>query len=147
MIPIGAFLNRLDKVIGKGPQYSARCPANEDRGPSLSIKDAGDRILIHCHAGCHPEDVLTAVGLSWGDLCAGDRWDAARHAGLSTLRHNAFKDSARRAAQLGFDPELERRVLAFTAEDIRQNKPLTAADRARAELASARLDSITEDAA
>jgi len=29
----------------------------------LSIKDAGDRVLIHCHAGCTFEDILAALGM------------------------------------------------------------------------------------
>lgn len=64
------LLDRLDKVQGgHDGQYSARCPAHQDRGPSLSIKDVGDgRILVHCHAGCETEDVLAAVGLSFRDV-------------------------------------------------------------------------------
>lgn len=47
----------------------ARCPAHDDNGPSLSIKDAGDgRTLIHCFAGCGAVDVLAAIGLELQDL-------------------------------------------------------------------------------
>ena len=31
----------------------ARCPAHDDRKPSLSIRDADDgKVLVRCHAGC-----------------------------------------------------------------------------------------------
>lgn len=48
---------------------SARCPAHDDHKPSLSIGQGEDgRVLIHCHAGCSPADVLAAVGLRPADL-------------------------------------------------------------------------------
>ncbi|WP_193940525.1 DNA primase [Parahaliea mediterranea] len=64
------IVNRLEfcKPTGKG-QWIARCPAHQDNGPSLSIKDAGDgRTLIHCFAGCGAVDVLAAIGLEVCDL-------------------------------------------------------------------------------
>ena len=67
---IDALLSRLDgvKETGHG-KYVARCPAHDDRSPSLAIKDCGDgRVLIHCFAGCETEDVLSAVGLTFADL-------------------------------------------------------------------------------
>jgi hypothetical protein len=47
----------------------AQCPAHEDNDPSLSMKDNGEgRALIHCHAGCDPEDVMKALDLTLADL-------------------------------------------------------------------------------
>ncbi len=45
-----------------GPSGVARCPAHEDRTPSLSIRD-GDvgRLLTYCHAGCTPDAVWAAL--------------------------------------------------------------------------------------
>ena len=47
----------------------ARCPAHDDRGPSLSISE-GDQgsVLIHCFAGCSAEAIVNAVGLELRDL-------------------------------------------------------------------------------
>ena len=55
----------LEGVRSRGPlQWSARCPAHDDRGPSLSIKGLPDgRVLLHCFAGCGVEDVLGAMGM------------------------------------------------------------------------------------
>ena len=39
----------------------ARCPAHDDKTPSLSVKLDGDRVLVHCHAGCTQEDVIDAM--------------------------------------------------------------------------------------
>ena len=45
-------------------EYRARCPVHQGKSnTSLSIKDAGDRVLIHCHAGCNLDDILAALGM------------------------------------------------------------------------------------
>lgn len=45
------------KRAGLG-KYVACCPAHDDKTPSLSIQDASDRVLVHCHAGCSQEEVI-----------------------------------------------------------------------------------------
>ena len=45
-----------------GDSWMARCPAHDDRKPSLSIRDANDgKILLHCHAGCGQDRVIAAL--------------------------------------------------------------------------------------
>lgn len=64
------IVNRLDfcKTSGKD-SWMARCPAHDDKSPSLKITDiSGGRTLIHCHAGCGAIDVLAAIGLELSDL-------------------------------------------------------------------------------
>jgi|SRR5262245_11802043 len=54
-----------------GCNWIARCPAHEDRTPSLSIAQAEDRVLVHCHAGCSQDaviDKLKDLGLWSGGL-------------------------------------------------------------------------------
>jgi hypothetical protein len=47
------------RKVGGG--WMARCPAHNDRGPSLSIIDAqGGKVLVRCHAGCEQADVIAA---------------------------------------------------------------------------------------
>ncbi len=67
---IDALLDRLDGVKETGyGKYVARCPAHDDKSPSLAIKDCGDgRILMHDFAGCETEDVLAAIGLTFTDI-------------------------------------------------------------------------------
>lgn len=56
------------RKVGSG--WMARCPAHDDREPSLSIRDADDgKVLLHCHAGCDQAAVIEALrarGL-WSD--------------------------------------------------------------------------------
>jgi hypothetical protein len=48
---------------------SSTCPNHEDRHPSLSLSEGdGGKALIHCHAGCQPEEVVRALGLTLHDL-------------------------------------------------------------------------------
>lgn len=53
-----------------GPtQWSAQCPAHDDRAPSLSIGTGTEGVpLVHCQAGCPTEEVLSTVGLTLADL-------------------------------------------------------------------------------
>jgi len=65
------ILSKLQKVKGNGTKYRAKCPVREhssgDSTLSLLFNDDG-RILIHCHGGCEPNDVLESIGLSLSDL-------------------------------------------------------------------------------
>jgi len=50
-------------------KFTARCPAHEDRSPSLSVTEGVDRrTLVYCHAGCSVADVVAAIGLTMSDL-------------------------------------------------------------------------------
>lgn len=55
----------IAKALGgrkAGGAWMARCPAHEDRAPSLSIADARDgKVLVRCHAGCDQHNVIAAL--------------------------------------------------------------------------------------
>lgn len=56
---------QLTRALGghwRGHYGTARCPAHDDRSPSLSIAD-GDkgRLLLFCHAGCSYDDIRGAL--------------------------------------------------------------------------------------
>ncbi|MGA7980547.1 MAG: hypothetical protein WCA32_10000 [Chromatiaceae bacterium] len=127
---VGALLPLLSGVIERGNgRYSALCPAHDDKAPSLSVSAGADgRTLIHCHAGCTPDAILTALGLRWTDLYP-DRWVAAWASAC-----------ARPATSPTPDPlEVERMVLRIAAADLRGGKKLTLEDRARLGVARQRL--------
>ena len=67
--PADRIIRCLENVRETGPaQWIARCPSHDDRSPSLSIKRTGDRVLLHCFAGCRIDAILSSLGLSLGDL-------------------------------------------------------------------------------
>ncbi len=47
------------RKVGQG--WTARCPAHDDRVPSLSIRDDGGKVLVRCHAGCEQRDVIAIL--------------------------------------------------------------------------------------
>ncbi len=67
--PVDLVLERLSGAKGNGSGHMARCPAHEDRNPSLSVREGDDgRALISCFAGCSTEAVVGALGLEMKDL-------------------------------------------------------------------------------
>jgi len=101
--PVEKFLARLERVRETGPgRWIACCPSHEDRSPSLSIRESDDgRVLLHCHAGCAPEAVLAALGLSWTELFPAAGRRRSRH--LTPVERKA-------AARAQAEAELRRRL-------------------------------------
>jgi DNA primase len=63
------FLARLDCVRRSARGWSARCPAHEDKDPSLSVSEGdGGRILVKCFAGCTVKEIVAALNLTLADL-------------------------------------------------------------------------------
>lgn len=85
---VDVLLSRLAHVHNAGPdRWRATCPAHgtgrnqahgTGRNQALSIRVLDGTILLHCFAGCAPDAVLAAVGLSWRDLHQGHArpWEA-----------------------------------------------------------------------
>jgi hypothetical protein len=55
----------IAKALGgrkAGGGWAARCPAHDDRTPSLSVRDTDhNKVLVHCHAGCQQGRVISAL--------------------------------------------------------------------------------------
>ena len=54
---------RLEGAKKKGKGWMARCPAHDDKTPSLWIDPGYKATLVHCHTGCSTTEVLDAMGL------------------------------------------------------------------------------------
>ena len=127
------LLHRLDGVRPTGQdQWVARCPAHEDKSPSLSIAEKDDRVLIHCHAGCDVNEVVDAVGLNITDLFP-PRQDRGKpvkrrpdYRGMWMLSRHAFW------------------VLAIATADLDNNKPLNEKDMESVRIARARIFDVLE---
>lgn len=56
-----------------GAGWCCKCPAHDDRNPSLSIHAGDDgRALVNCHAGCTVDAVCGSIGLRPADLFTPD---------------------------------------------------------------------------
>jgi putative DNA primase/helicase len=65
------------RKVGNG--WLARCPAHDDRQPSLAIAEAKDgKLLVRCHAGCSQREVIAA-------LRARGIWDVGEQRPISLL--------------------------------------------------------------
>jgi hypothetical protein len=70
MTPAERVIVHLDGVreTGQG-RWIAKCPAHDDRSPSLSVRETADgTVLLNCFGSCGTGDVLAALGLSMQDL-------------------------------------------------------------------------------
>ena len=106
----------LSRLAGKrrsgDGRWLARCPAHEDRSPSLSIRETGDRVLLFCHAGCTAPEIVAAVGLTMADL-----FDGKPSSGKSSTPRVPFSE---RAAVI----EREAGVAAVIGSDFLEHKEI-----------------------
>jgi hypothetical protein len=69
MAKVSEFLGRLQSCRKAGDgKWIACCPAHPDKSPSLGVKVVGDKVLVHCFAGCEVADIVAAVGMELSDL-------------------------------------------------------------------------------
>jgi hypothetical protein len=62
-------LDKLEVASRNGEKAMCFCPAHDDRiSPSLSLKTENGKLLLHCFAGCRPEDIVSEIGLQMKDL-------------------------------------------------------------------------------
>ena len=132
---IAKILSVLDGVRDRGRgQWYAKCPAHDDKSPSLSIKETSDgTVLIHCFGGCSVHDVVAAVGLELRDLFPANdvhyrpgrrpRWNPRDL--LKLLSH-------------------EMTLVVIVAGELSKGNPLTDEGKARLHKAYMRLNKILE---
>ena len=102
-----------------------RCPAHDDRTPSLSVRIGERRLLFHCFAGCETGKViraLSALQLLGRDLLADG--DETTHAPADPGRHNRgaaarLWAAARPIARSPAEVYLRGRGLRLSASDLR----------------------------
>jgi hypothetical protein len=79
---------KKSRSAGHG-RYVACCPAHDDKTPSLSIRDAGDKVLVRCHAGCSQDEVI-------GALREMGLWHKPSHGRLKYLKNQSHQNEFRR---------------------------------------------------
>lgn len=119
---VGRLIDRLDGVRQTGAgRWIARCPAHEDRRPSLSIRELDDgRVLMHDFAGCSVHEVLAAVGLEMSDLFP----ERTAHQGKPERRPFPAADALRAIA-------FEALIAAAGAAAAAAGEPISSLDRDR----------------
>jgi hypothetical protein len=71
---VSDILGRLERVRKSGTGWVARCPAHDDRDPSLSISEGDDgRILMNCFASCTVESICAALHINVSGLFSENR--------------------------------------------------------------------------
>ena len=102
-------------------RWTAKCPAHQDRSPSLSIATGRDsRVLLRCWAGCDLEAVLKAAGLRMTDLFDGPPPTPEQARGAAKMRESLETAARERRAAHGSACDrihkLERIAGAFAAK-------------------------------
>jgi hypothetical protein len=138
MTPVEMLLSRLQKVKGRNGSWTACCPAHEDKGPSLAVREADDgRVLLHCFAGCPTVNVLGAVGMDMSDLFPPDE-----------KRKNYPIEGKPRMKPAFYASDLirilsfEALVVNICAYDMSVGKPLKEEDRERLKVAQQRIEEV-----
>lgn len=103
---VRAALESFGPVKMSGGSILARCPAHEDRNPSLSVRGIDGQVLVFCHAGCETRDVVAALGLTMRDLFDDPRGIEYRYDNGRTVTRTP--DKRFRQAHTDHPPELYR---------------------------------------
>lgn len=137
-IVTASILDRLDAVAERGPgRWIARCPAHDDRNPSLSIRETDDgTTLVRCWAGCDAIDIVSAVGLTLADLFP-DREQQHRRPPTDRRLRLAPADALRILRR-------ESLVIAVASADLARGIFLSHDDHARLLTAVARVADLSE---
>ena len=130
--PADILIARLDGVrrTGEG-RWIARCPAHDDRHPSLAICEADDgRVLIRCFSGCGAAEIMAAAGLEMSDLFPPRTTNHRYAKERKPIRADDVLQCLRR----------ESTIILLAAADILSGSPIDQDDRARIEMAANRIN-------
>ncbi len=138
MSPIETILPLLEKVRKRqAGQWSARCPAHADKGPSLSVRENTDgAVLIYCHAGCEVAEIVGALGLDMAGLFP------PRDAPPGTPKRTPRLLSAGQALELLADESL---LVAVAAANVGHGVALTTVDKDRVLKAAGKINYLRHE--
>jgi hypothetical protein len=136
------LLDRLEGMRQTGSdRWLARCPAHDDRSPSLSVRELSDgTTLLRCHAGCSALAVVKAVGLELHNLFPPRPMEHHRGPVPRSQRPHLSMDEM--LAVLGQHVTLT----LLAAEDVAAGRTLTPADLEALRIAAARAHAVMEGA-
>lgn len=129
------LLARLQGVkrTGEG-RWLARCPAHDDRHPSLSVRETADgTVLLKCWTGCSAAEVVAAVGLELADLFPAKTLDGGKP------ERRPFP-----ATDILLAVRFETMIVSLAAVQLAKGKRLADEDYDRLKLAASRLQAAAE---
>lgn len=135
--PIENVLSRLEKVRQRQPgQWAARCPAHNDKSPSLSIRESTDGgVLLHCFAACDVTAVVAALGMQMHELFPPRDKPAGAPKKIANLL------TAGQALELLANESM---LVAVAAGNVGHGVKLTATDKDRLLLAAGRINVVRD---
>ena len=128
------LLNSLDKVSQRGDQYTACCPANDDKNPSLAVTVKDNKILVYCQSGCTTPEIVGALGLKVSDLFTESNLSPSQR------KQYANKKTVRQCLEM-----LEIEIHIFyqcIVQLVHTDTPLSDKEKARSEVAQTRIIKI-----
>jgi putative DNA primase/helicase len=90
-----------------GTGWMAKCPAHDDKNPSLSIREVDGKVLLHCHAGCAQRAVIET-------LKASGAWQTERTIFLRIVAEYDYTDE---------QGNLLYQTVRYEPKDFRQRRP------------------------
>ncbi len=137
------ILERVTGVRSIGPgRWLAKCPAHEDRRPSLSIRETDDgRVLLNDFGGCSTSDVLGAIGMTLAQLFP----ERLQTDGKPLPAHERPQLPARAAQQRLAEAAHEATVLAIILSDLDGGAELTQALATRFATGAGRILALAQE--
>lgn len=119
--PTPSTLALVQRLGGRwqGRYAMVRCPAHQDRQPSLSIQQGRETILVHCFAGCDGTRVMQAIRQIIGAPLVRSVAVAQPNGDLSKPFHRLWKRADPVAGTLAERYLRERRGIDFLPPDVR----------------------------
>ena len=112
---LSSIASGLNKVRWHGEyEFSACCPAHDDRTPSFTASDKNGKILVKCFAGCTQDEVIGALR----DL---GLWHSA----------SRYQLERRKRSKLVEDIRSHYQIFLFGASQIKSGQELSEADQTK----------------
>lgn len=133
-----ALLQRLNGVVKSGNGWRARCPLCDGLSRKVAIAECDDKVMLICFADVsheHKTAILSAVGLTWGDLFPPRYWPDSpeeRRKAMRAIRDAGMKPAIDEVAH-------EAHVVLQLWKKIRHWQHLTDEEDARLDLAVERI--------
>ena len=101
-------------------KWVSRCPAHQDKSPSLTIAEGNRGLLLKCWAGCTLREITGALNVSVKDLFfdTAATADERRHAMEQRHQAREKEQAAYKAAGLRIDALREAEALIHSARGI-----------------------------